>query len=96
MSDTLMATFISSGCGLVATLVAVIVPKLWKAGRVQAEIRDQVSNSHGTNLRDDLDHVRDLVMGVHEELLNLRTDAAWERRERTDLTRRIERLEGDT
>lgn len=94
MSDGLMAAWVSGGCGLVATLLAVVVPKLWKAGRVQAEIRDQVSNSHGTNLRDDLDIVRDLVLEVHTELRDLRTDLAWERRERADVSRRVDLLEG--
>jgi len=58
--------------------------------------REQVQNSHSTNLRDDLDEViqgvRTLLDGqrVHtEQITNLGVDLAWERRERMDLARRL-------
>lgn len=94
MNVALQAAFVSGGCVLVATLISVVLPKLWKQGRAIHEVREQVSNSHGSNLRDDLDLVRDLVLDVREGLKDLRTDMAWERRERADMTKRIERLEG--
>ena len=94
MTDpTVLAAFIGGVFALVAALVSVMVPKLHRQGRDMKTIREQVQNSHGTNLRDDLDFVRDLVLGVHEELKDMRTDIAWERRERADLTRRVELVE---
>lgn len=95
-----MVAFITSGCALVGVLVSVLVPLAWKQRKVIAEVRDQVANSHSTtNLRDDLDRVLDGISLLHqgqrqhtEDISNLRTDIAWERRERMDLARRVEKL----
>lgn len=76
--------------GVTGTLASVALPLMWKAhGRRLDAITLQVANSHGTNLRDDLDFIRDLVLDV-------RTDIAWVRRDHVDLTHRVSRLEGAT
>lgn len=55
--------------GLPATVGAITALFLAvKSLRHNAEIRDQVSNDHTTNLRDDLDHVRDLVERLGAEI----------------------------
>jgi hypothetical protein len=73
--------------GLVGTLLAVALPLMWKAhGRRLDAITQQVENDHGSNLRDDLDFIRDVVLDV-------RTDLSWLRRDHIDLTRRVTRLE---
>lgn len=73
--------------GAGATLGAVFIP-LWKAhGRRLDAIGEQVRNNHDTNLRDDLDFIRDVV-------LDTRADTAWTRRELYDLTNRVIILEG--
>jgi hypothetical protein len=73
--------------GFGGTVLAVVLPLMWKAhGRRLDAITEQVSNSHGSNLRDDLDFIRDLVLDV-------KADTAWNRRETQDLTIRVKRLE---
>lgn len=73
--------------GTVGTLGGIALPLMWKAhGKRLDVITDQVRNDHGSNLRDDLDLIRDLVLDV-------RADMAWVRRDHIDLTRRVEILE---
>lgn len=65
-----------SGVFLVlATVITVALPRLLAQGRDIAEVKDQVQNSHKTNLRDDLDALRiELRHGfgeVHERLERL-------------------------
>lgn len=97
MSEAVQVAFITSGFALVGTLAALILPKLRKQGRDVRAVMHQVQNSHGTNLRDDIDKVLHGLEKVHETLMvhadvltNLRTDITWERRERMDLARRVE------
>lgn len=69
--------------GLIGTLGAVVLPLMWRAhGRRLDAITDQVQNSHGTNLRDDIDFIRDIILDV-------KADTAWVRRDHLDLTRRV-------
>lgn len=58
--------------------------------------REQTANTHSTNLREDIDRVialsERLIVGQDrhtEDLATLRTDIAWERRERMDLAARL-------
>jgi hypothetical protein len=68
-------------------LAGVALPVMWRAhGKRLDAITDQVKNNHGTNLRDDLDFIRDVALDV-------RADMAWVRRDHIDLTKRVERLE---
>lgn len=62
-------------------------------------VKEQVQNSHSTNLRDDLDKVAELVQSVldnqgrtHSDLTQIRTDLGTERTERLYLAGRIEGL----
>lgn len=78
--DTLYAAIFAAAS---AVLVALITSR--RSKRIDAatnEIRDQVKNSHSTNLREDLDDIRDLVHGIYERLDRLDTNATLERRER--------------
>ncbi|MGW3323873.1 DUF2746 domain-containing protein [Streptomyces virginiae] len=61
------------------------------------EARDQVANTHSTNLRDDLDavaHRLDRVLALQErhseDIAALRTDIAHERRERLAVAERLD------
>lgn len=62
---------------------------LARARKDMAVVKEQVANSHGTNLRDDLDFIRDLVLDV-------KTDIAWVRRDHLDLSHRVALLEGES
>lgn len=91
-----LVAFITSGFGLVGVLAGYVLPNLHKQKKVVNEVREQVSNSHSTNLRDDLDRAihgieRVLtVLDTHgQSIADLRTDLAWERRERMDLAQRV-------
>jgi hypothetical protein len=86
LSPPVLAAFITGGCALVATLLGLIVPALLKHGRVMETVRAQVQNDHGSNLRDDLDLIRDLVLDV-------KADTAWVRRDHIDLVKRVDQLE---
>lgn len=81
-----MVAFISSGFALVGTLAGLIVPRLHKQSRQLDTAVEQLANSHGTNLRDDLDFIRDVVLDV-------RADMSWVRRDHIDLTKRVDLLE---
>jgi hypothetical protein len=81
-----MVAFISSGFALVGTLAGLIVPRLHKQSRQLDAAVEQLANSHGTNLRDDLDFIRDVVLDV-------RADMSWVRRDHIDLTKRVDLLE---
>lgn len=73
--------------GLFGLLSIIAQQLLARAKKDMAEVKEQVSNSHGTNLRDDLDFIRDLVLDV-------RADIGWVRRDHLDLTHRVTLLEG--
>lgn len=81
--------------GLLVAVISIVLPRLLRQGRDIAEVKYQVKNSHGTNLRDDLDalfiEVRTGFGLMHDRLNTLHTDVAWERRERIDLAERLER-----
>ena len=83
MTQILVALIGASG-----TVGAVALPLMWRAhGRRLDAITEQVTNSHSTNLRDDLDFIKDLILDV-------RTDVAWVRRDHIDLSHRVALLEG--
>jgi hypothetical protein len=68
-------------------LAGVALPLMWRAhGRRLDAITDQVRNNHGSNLRDDLDFIRDVILDV-------RADVGWLRRDHIDLTARVTRIE---
>lgn len=100
MNDVVAAALISGLAAVMVAVVTVIGSRMAKHGKQIAAnredmqvVREQVTNAHNTNLRDDLDTLRDLVTsGFHEMregLHDMRVDLAWERRERQDLARRL-------
>ncbi|ACE79958.1 hypothetical protein Pukovnik_32 [Mycobacterium phage Pukovnik] len=76
------------------SFAGVIAPVLLSNHRKQSKtlgtIREQVQNSHGTNLRDDIDEIHRMV---REGLHDIRRDIGGLREELR--TERIERIEGD-
>lgn len=58
-----------TGCFLVlVTVITITLPRLLAQGRDIAEVKDQVKNSHRTNLRDDLDALRYEVRAGFSEI----------------------------
>lgn len=84
MDPIVAAAIVAGAFSVVVALIGlfgVIIPKL-------THVTEQVRNAHGTNLRDDLDFIRDVV-------LDLRTDIGWVRRDHLDLTERVKQIEGE-
>lgn len=75
--------------GLFGLLSIIAQQLLARARKDMAVVKEQIANSHGTNLRDDLDFIRDLVLDV-------KTDIGWVRRDHVDLVHRVTLLEGAT
>lgn len=88
--DFVLLIFIS-----LTSLAGVVLP-VWLVNRTRkhgseiGEIKEQVCNTHDTNLRDDLDEIRDLFL---EGLSEIRRDIGGLREELR--TERVERIEGD-
>ena len=62
MFGSVMTLLGTIATGVSAVLVAVVSRqngKIKKTSQVVEEVREQVANDHGTNLRDDLDLMRD-------------------------------------
>ena len=62
-----VADLLNDAAAILVALGALLVAALVMLGKVHAqgkEIRDQVSNTHQTNLRDDLDKVKDIAGDV--------------------------------
>lgn len=88
MSPEVQVALVSGVFLLLAALVSAVVPHLRRQSKDLAEVKHQVKNSHGTNLRDDLDLIRDeMRRGFHW----LHEEIALERRERVDLAERLEK-----
>jgi hypothetical protein len=65
VSDAVLVALIGSFGLIGAALVGVLVELVRRVNKVHAKaevVRDQVQNSHGTNLRDDLDALRATVI----------------------------------
>lgn len=89
MSAEVQVALITTGVPVVAGGVAWLIKHLLGVTRLLGEVKEQVQNSHGSNLRDDLDFIRDVVLDVKQ-------DVAWVRRDHMDLTHRVVLLEGHT
>ena len=67
MSPEIWAALVSGFFLLLVAIVSILLPKLLSQGRDIREVKHQVKNSHGTNLRDDLDALRmEVRAGFHQ------------------------------
>lgn len=97
MSDTVQAALVS-GIFLVLVAIVSLVPQLVRQHKDVREIKDQVSNSHNTNMRDDIDLLhRSVTWGfqaVHHRLDSVQSDIDDEKQARLQLARELaDRLE---
>lgn len=97
LDPTVQVSLVSAGGAVLVALVGVVVELLRRQAGTLSEVRDQVANTHSTNLRDDLDSVMhriDRVIDAQEahgrELAALRQDIAHERRERLAVAERLD------
>lgn len=88
MIDPEIQTALISAAGAVAVAVVGVVGLRWQ-GRHLKEVRHQVANSHETNLRDDLDGMRDDIRLVLEGQKQFAKDLGHEREERLELARQF-------
>lgn len=100
MSDSVQVALITAGFPLIATMAALLIPLFFKQRKAIRSISEQVTNSHKTNLRDDLTEalkgIDKLLAGQErhtEEISTLRLDVAWLRREQADLDRRMDLID---
>lgn len=100
MSDAVQVALITAGFPLISAMAAILIPMFFKQRKMLHGIQEQVSNSHKSNLRDDLDKalkgIDKLLHGQQQhtdEISTLRVDVAWLRRETYDLDRRIDKID---
>ncbi|MGW1040050.1 DUF2746 domain-containing protein [Streptomyces sp. NPDC002547] len=96
MEPGVQVALVTTGGTIAVTLLGFAADFLRRHHRVMTEVRDQVANTHSTNLRDDLDAVGfaiDRVIALQEltarDLAGLRDDLTLERRERLAVTERL-------
>lgn len=70
-----------------------LVAHLLKVTTLLAEVKEQVANTHDTNLREDIDSLGHRLDAVLDGLGSVRLDVSWMRRDHMDLTHRVVRLE---
>ncbi|WJN63041.1 tail needle protein [Streptomyces phage phiScoe3] len=104
MEPTVQVALVSTGGTIGVAMLGVFVELLRRNHKALSEVkenaqeaRDQVANTHSTNLRDDLDRVHDDVREVLDvlrqhgsEIAGLRTDLRQERVERHALSERVD------
>ncbi|MEU5902152.1 DUF2746 domain-containing protein [Streptomyces venezuelae] len=98
MTTSTSAALISAAGTVAVALIGALVELLRRQHRVMGEVRDQVSNTHTTNLRDDVDRVITGLGQVLEgqaqhsrEMAGIRDDLAHERAERLAVAERLDR-----
>ncbi|MFE7463113.1 DUF2746 domain-containing protein [Streptomyces sp. NPDC057499] len=104
LDPTVQVSVVTASSTVAVAMVGVVVELLRRQSNAinevrehAAEARDQVANTHSTNLRDDLDSVAhriDRVLAFQErhgeEIAGLRSDIAHERRERLAVAERLD------
>ncbi|QMP84472.1 protein of unknown function DUF2746 [Streptomyces phage Endor1] len=104
MEPTVQVALVSTGGTILVTLIGVVVEMLRRNHKALTEVqenaqiaRDQVANSHSTNLRDDMDRLHDDVREVLDvlrqhgkEIGGLREDLRQERVERLAVSDRLD------
>lgn len=96
--DTPVQSAVVTAAGtIIVALVGVALELLRRSHQRLGEVKEQVQNSHGTNLRDDLDQVVAAVSRIESaQTLNataiteLRAELRHERVERLDVERRLD------
>lgn len=93
MPTEIYVAIITGVLGVIGLVLAAVIPRLHRQGRALEVVREQVQNSHKTNLRDDLDVIRDEMRAgfakLGDVINGVAIDLAWERRERIDLAERL-------
>jgi uncharacterized membrane-anchored protein len=94
MDGATIASIATAASSVLVATIGYFGRKVHKGLQTANEVRDQVSNGHETNLRDDIDKILEgqskLLSGQAEhtaQIAILQEDLAWERRERMDLAR---------
>ena len=104
MDPVVQVSLVSAGGAVVVAAIGVFAEILRRQTATLSEVRDQVSNTHDTNLRDDLDAVMfriDRVIDNQDrhgealerhsrDLTSLREEIAHERRERLSVEERLD------
>ncbi|MFJ6183776.1 DUF2746 domain-containing protein [Streptomyces sp. NPDC092295] len=104
LDSNVQVALVTAGGTVAVALVGVLVELVRRQGAALSEVaenvqvaREHVENSHGTNLRDDIDSLMDRLDRVMEsqevhgrELGALRTDITHERRERLAVAERLD------
>lgn len=97
MSPDVQVSVVTTGGMVIVALVGVAIEILRRQSSALEEVRDQVSNTHDTNLRDDLDRVitgLDTVLDRQAdhatEIGILRTEVRHERLERLSVSERLD------
>ena len=94
MAPEVQSAFIAGVFSLLVAIVGLLSVHMSKSRKVMKEVRDQVSNGHDTNLRDDITEIMRVQSQHTEDIGVLKLDGSWTRRELQDLDHRIHRIEG--
>lgn len=97
LDPTVQAAVVTTVGVVLVALIGVLTTMLQRQHKTLGVVREQVQNSHSTNLRDDVDRVLDGVSQLAEmsrahgyELGHLRRDLQQERVERQHLSERLD------
>ncbi|MEU8133228.1 DUF2746 domain-containing protein [Streptodolium elevatio] len=97
MDPNVQVALVSAGGMIAVALVGVVVEFLRRQSSTLGEVREQVSNTHSTNLRDDVDRVLrgldQVLEGQAEhgrEIAGLRAEIRHERAERLAVAERLD------
>jgi hypothetical protein len=72
-----------------------LVAHLLKVTTLLSEVKEQVANTHDTNLREDIDSLGHRIDAVLDGMGAMRLDVSWIRRDHIDLTHRVALIEGE-
>lgn len=78
---------------IIVALIGLMASQQRRTNRRVAEVHEQVTNSHSSNLRDDLDQLGLKVNRLTDIVVDLSTDLRLERRERVELAARFREME---
>lgn len=101
LEPPVQAAIATSAATVVVALIGVALELLRRSHKKLGAVRDQVENSHGTNLRDDIDHVIAAVSRIEEmqkfhtgAIAGMREEMRQQRVEHHDLEKQVHRLAG--